>query len=221
MAGLYPCSDGSKTLKRRTQIDYLPREYVLRSGQRIVIRNYNDEEDEQRFFLMIQSDSAKGNGYTVDEFPTIDCFRAVVTKDVCLAFDDVETGRLIGYPTFNPQPVYLRSQRRKVVEIIFSFSAQSRGKGISTEIIMLIDCLKYELGYEALINDTFLPNYPLFRTINQTAGVSYAGMLPRYAYRFGAGWEDGLIIYDDMVHSKVAMTLRALLDENTKRAAKL
>ena len=67
-------NSASETTMRRAQIDYLPRQYVLSKGRRIVIRNYDDDKDEKKFFSLTMSASANGDGFTVDEFPTISSF---------------------------------------------------------------------------------------------------------------------------------------------------
>lgn len=190
---------------------------MFRNGVRAIIRNPRPDDAVNLYALTAQlSDS--GRGFSIYEYPTVEFFTYVILADsYCMVIEEVGAGKLIGYATISNRCYYLRTNELKVGESFLVIGTEFHGKGYGKEIAPLQVSLMKELGFAGRLNDHLCSSYNLFANpVDYDDGGIYIGAIPKYAYREGVGWDDGLLGYFNFNDYK-GKTFSDQIEENSNR----
>lgn len=78
-------------------LDFLPRNYVFKTGLRCVIRSAT-ETDVAKMYASLSTASEQGLGYTLHEHPSQDYFRRLLlANSQSVVYEDLADGEMIGF----------------------------------------------------------------------------------------------------------------------------
>jgi len=213
-----PCDEFLKSYPtiQLPQIPFLPQSYTFKSGIKATFRNMRKEEDEY-VFSMLKECAERGEGYGLNEYPSIDYFRMHMLCDChCVVIEEVSTLAIIGFTMFTWSWFTRDSYANSQYESDVFLSKQFRGHGISSEMIPIEFGIARDLGYTRSIHDAFVSNTQMVAASRHAEGISLIGCLPNAGYLKNIGWEDVML---SSCQFKDAPTFSELVRDNLKKAA--
>lgn len=175
-------------------IDFLPVKYTFSSGVAVLYRNMKKSEDTVLYEIW-KSAAAKGEGYGLDEIPTLAAFRALILlEDYCAVLEELGTGKVVGM-AFIAHSYYTRTSKLKAGESSLFLTDEFRQRQMGREALVLDLGMLKELGFEVSLNDTLSSNLRMTAiTGNRSSYWQVVGAIPDGCYCEGYGWDDQIIL---------------------------
>lgn len=175
-------------------IDFLPVKYTFSSGVAVLYRNMKKSEDTVLYEIW-KSAAAKGEGYGLDEIPTLAAFRALILlEDYCAVLEELGTGKVVGM-AFIAHSYYTRTSEIKTGESCLFLTDEFRQRQMGREALVLDLGMLKELGFEVSLNDTLSSNLRMTAiTGNRSSYWQVVGAIPDGCYCEGYGWDDQIIL---------------------------
>jgi len=202
-------------VKLRT-VPFLPVRYVLDDGTAIIIRSMNNREEIRSFYDAFKATAATGDGYGLDELPSIGYFvRWYVDDFYNLVFELDSTssqfqqsesktsdnghatsssGTVICYSNFGPS-LFSRSITNPVLsDGNIVVLPEFRGRRWAKEIQEVQFSICHDVGYKLIFGETSVKNKAAIFTMKRLGAV-FTGSIPRGIYFKNVGWVDLLTLY--------------------------
>lgn len=128
---------------------FLPRRYIFESGLTVNVRSAT-KNDMPRLYAVMKSVADTGQGYGVDEFPTLNAF-CFMTSDlyVVVVEEDNSSRKLVAFLTIGDS-WYVRSKNSRCCEGSLVVSPEFQGCGIGLEMVNVETSIEVELGYTTM-----------------------------------------------------------------------
>jgi len=99
---------------------------------------------------------------------------------------------------------YVRSKKCRCCEGNLVVSPEFQGRGIGREMVDMEMSIEAELGYRTMVNDYASSNERMRRLLRRVYGrqLVVIGCLPRGLYTAGVGWDDQIITFENIQHSR-------------------
>ena len=178
------------------QLSFLPVERpLLHSRIPAIIRNAT-KDDVMTMYGILKAAAARGEGYSVDEFPDLATFINLVMHYYSVIIEERDTGVVVGFVLF-ATTVFRRTEDCAIADCHVAINPNISGRGLGIDIVDTVMRCACQMGYKFMINDT-----PIIHTraINITRKMNYKniGTVPNVSYISGRGWEDCLYLLHDV-----------------------
>ena len=196
------------------QLDFLPQSYVFRCGIRAIIRNMRKEED-VILYGMLKKAMELGEGYAINEYPTLAAFRgALILHSTCCVYEEEDSGKIIAFSVVCDS-WFVRSRASRTAENDLFVSKEFRSKGVGKEITFLDMGISKDRGYQRAVNDMAIGNDTMINANRSHVATYIVGTIHKGAYFEGQGWVDILVTACDIDQS--VRSFKELIDENKSR----
>ena len=182
-------------------IPFLPVNHVFRNGTELVLRNCREGEDESMYkCLMVYVD--RGEGYTLDDFPTLYTFRGYFLRDHYVAvIENPSNADIVGYLLMGNSECTRSMKETYIADTCLLIAPNYQSGGFGVELMEIGLGIMQDLGYSATLSDLLLSNLPMFN-VTTRLGYSKIGVIPNVAYMEGEGWQDSVYSHYDLTKGK-------------------
>ena len=182
-------------------IPFLPVNHVSRNGTELVLRNFREGEDESMYkCLMVYAD--RGEGYTLDDFPTLYVFRGCFLRDHYVAvIENSSNADIVGYLLIGNSECIRSMKETYIADTRLLIEPNYQSGGFGVELMEIGLGIMKDMGYSAILSDLHLSNLPMFN-VTTRLGYSKIGVIPNVAYMEGEGWQDSVCSHYDLTKGK-------------------
>lgn len=171
------------------EIPGLPLTRTSPDGTQFLLRNMRRQDDEA-MFQMVRDAMDEGDGFSVYEFPSLDCFRVVsLANSYTLIIEQQDSREIVGFQLYQDAVQYRRSTRRRICESTILLKKRIRGTGLGGGLQSVLSEIGRNLGYECELRMTFVNNSRALG-ISRRSAVRFLGVFPRGGYLKDIGWTD-------------------------------
>lgn len=171
------------------EIPGLPLTRTSPDGTQFLLRNMRRQDDEA-MFQMVRDAMDEGDGFSVHEVPSLDCFRvAFLSKSFTLIIEQQHSKEIVGFLLYQDAVQYRRSRRRRICESTILLKKRIRGIGFGSGLQGVFSEIGRSLGYECELRMTLVNNSRALGTW-RWSGVRFLGVFPRGGYLKDIGWTD-------------------------------
>src|SRR6218665_317704 len=202
-------------------VDFLPAKYTFANGLEVICRNMQKQEDSVIYEIW-KSAAAEGDGYGIDEMPTLAIFRTQILLDhYCVVFEEIATGRIVGL-TLITSSYYARTSEGIFGESSLFIRKEFRGRELAPEAIWIEIALMKQLGFKWLLNDALASNQRMLTSIQRSRVENplvwqTVGVIPDGCYTEGYGWDDQVITWFDLQSQPHIKNFTELADQTLSR----
>ena len=185
-----------KSKRSEVTLPYIPKEAVLRDGNKVLIDYYNGETDEAQVHeIMRYIVNEEGNSYPQDDLSNVEDFRAYyLTHEVFVCRDPV-SGHVLG--SFYVKPNF-PGRCSHICNAGFGVKTEARGKGVASLMVENYLQIARDLGYKAsFFNLVFVNNKASLR-LWERFKFQEIGTIPNAGYLKEIGYTDAKQFYYDL-----------------------
>ena len=166
-------------MKQKPRLASLPWHYTFTSGVRTTVR-YIRESEVPTVYKMFREVAKKGEGYSIDEFPTLKIFRYyIVDYGQPFVVINEETLQIQLVASITPS-AFCRSMDPLFCDQYMVVGPGCRGKGLGLETSRLLHKICKSLGYIGVMVDYLSNNLGSVR-ITEKLGAAHAANIPKSA----------------------------------------
>ena len=166
-------------MKQKPRLASLPWHHTFTSGVRTTVR-YIRESEVPTVYKMFREVAKKGEGYSIDEFPTLEIFRYyIVDYGQPFVVINEETSQIQLVASITPS-AFCRSMDPLFCDQYMVVGPGFRGKGLGLETSRLLHKICKSLGYIGVMVDYLSNNLGSVR-ITEKLGAAHAANIPKSA----------------------------------------
>ncbi|CAH1789238.1 unnamed protein product, partial [Owenia fusiformis] len=194
-----PTEVDMKINQHHKKVQDLPRACIMRDGTEVLI-DYARDDQIVDIYQIFKDEIDEGNGYAVDEYPTLDHFLSKVGNVGHVFALTLNTGELVGSQCVIPGR-FGRTTKPCLAGFPIVLDKRFRGKGNFIQFMMMHGLFCYELGFAGSIGDTFVGNTSVLMKaggLDGTTSNTITATIPYTAFVNGKGWQDSSLMYADI-----------------------
>lgn len=200
-------------------VPILPITATTKQGFKFTFRNARIEEDEIMYKML--SDAAnEGDGYAIDEMPTLNFFRMIyLTGNAAVIMEDVATKTVAGAMIFLKALQGRRATSSNVGTAVI-LNKEYRSSGLNNLARAVGIVVLRSMGFKQEFSITFSTNHAAIKAAKRFH-IQTIGIFPNGAYQRGRGWVD--LVYmlgslEDEVGMLSKLGFEHLASSNKKQA---
>ena len=164
-------------IKKKPPLPFLPLRHTFTSGAKVVIR-YATEDEVPLVYRMFREAAKEGEGYSTDEFTTLEHFRYYVADNGHLfVIRNVETFEIMVVVAITPSH-FCRSMDPLYCDHYIVVGRDHRGKHLGLETSRLLHSMSKSLGYSGVIADMLSTSMAAVRVLT-TQGHTLSAIIPK------------------------------------------
>ena len=186
---------------KQLRISYLPVIHRMMNGKTFLYRNYEKADDHKIYDLIVKCASTDA-GYSIDEYPSLNCFRNYDLLDsYCAVLEDIQMGEIVGFIIFGSSRLLRSAENTLLGDIAVYVEPKYRGSGFGTEITVIAHGMMKDMGFQATLSEIFISNIGTV-VLSQGTGLTFVGFSPKCVHTKALGWIDCAYLFRDLINAK-------------------
>lgn len=169
-------------------VPILPITLTTKQGVKFTFRNARMEEDELMYKMMSDAGS-EGDGYAIDEYPTLDFFRIFYLADSAAVIIEEEATKTMAGVLIFLQSIIYRRATSSVADPAVIIKKEYRGSGLSLLARVVMILVERSVGFKREFGMTFSTNKATLKTWKNSSFPTI-GTFPNGAHQGLHGWMD-------------------------------
>lgn len=169
-------------------VSILPITATTKQGLKFTFRNARLKDDEIMYKILSNA-ANDGDGFGIDELPTLDCFRMIyLAGNAAVIIEDEATKAIVGVMIFL-KSLGGRRATGSIVDTAVILCAEHRHSGLTYLAYAVAAIVKRSVGFKRELGITFASNKAAIKA-SKKFGLQTIGTFPKGAILRGHGWVD-------------------------------
>lgn len=169
-------------------VPILPITLTTKQGVTFTFRNARMDEDELMYKMMSDAGS-EGDGYAIDEFPTLDFFRIFCLADSAAVIIEDEATKTVAGVLIFLQAIVSRKATGSVADPAVIIKKEYRSSGLSLLARVVMIMVERSVGFKREFGMTFSANKATLKSWKKS-NFPTIGIFPNGAHQGLHGWMD-------------------------------